>query len=784
VRLREQDATIERVLLLPFDRPRKPPRPSVSVMRPRRFRRHLDEVAASMARPGGLRTPAASGIRLLPYQLAPLVAIERYGATRVLIADEVGLGKTIQAGLVLAELASKITDGRFLIVVPAGLRDQWRRELRGWFSIDATVCDTGWLARAAADVPPGVNPWAAPGALIVSMDLLKRPEVLTALEGLSWDLLILDEAHLVTMESERRRGVEGVARRSGRVLLLTATPHPGEPRERDALCAVGRIARGDPPIVCFRRTREVLDRHVPRRSAVHRVRLHSRGSRLLRLITAYARGLWGHADREHDHRLRLLAMVLQKRGLSGPASLQVSLRRRLEALREDAAPVPVQPALPLYGEDEDRTDEVADALLAMPGPGGAIRERRWLTTLDAAARHAAPHDGKERWLLRFLRRAREPVLVFTEYRDTLVRLAKVAARAGHRHLLLHGGLDRDERAHVEASFAAGGWTLLATDAASTGLNLQAACRVIVHYELPWTLSRLVQRAGRVDRIGQTRRVHEILLVQDSEAEGVVLEPLLARAARARSEGLGTGAAQALTESQAGALFFAPGSARASAPPPPAPWVTLDLDAEADEEARFAEWIRQVGGGRSRSPPDCIAATVLPSARRATGLMADLVFRLSARNEDGGEVESELCFGSCPVLGGAGASRRPVDLRRSVLALQRELSNGGRHPLAVALAPRLEALVSRARAHHARATSEPDARQRAIAQAAASRPGSVVQAGLFDNRATRAALERARHEAVERAAEVQRQERATRAAQLHGELRLAAVVVRGERQGAG
>src|SRR5262249_43339952 len=141
----------------------------------------------------------------------------------------------------------------------------------------------------------------------------------------------------------------------------------------------------------------------------------------------------------------------------------------------------------------------------------------------------------------------EPVLVFTEYRDTLEHLERHLRRL-HRSLVsLHGGIDRADRTRVQNRFNAGGAILLATDAASERLNLHHHCRVIVHFELSWLPARIAQRAGRVDRLGQRRRVREIALIGAASAERLVLAPLAARVARARMAGESSGLLDSLDE---------------------------------------------------------------------------------------------------------------------------------------------------------------------------------------------------------------------------------------------
>lgn len=164
-----------RTLLTPFDRPRLlSVQPRWRAVRPRGWL-HAIRRAALDAHPfGGLRAAAGARIELMPYQLEPALAVWRHGATRVLIADDVGLGKTVQAGLILRECAARCDGMRALILAPAGLRDQWARELRDLFDLPATQADAGWLRRAARELPPDVNPWSLPGIFIASFDFAKR----------------------------------------------------------------------------------------------------------------------------------------------------------------------------------------------------------------------------------------------------------------------------------------------------------------------------------------------------------------------------------------------------------------------------------------------------------------------------------------------------------------------------------------------------------------------------------------------------------------------------------
>ena len=155
-----------------------------------------------------------------------------------------------------------------------------------------------------------------------------------------------------------------------------------------------------------------------------------------------------------------------------------------------------------------------------------------LTTIAETCAAAVAGEGKIAALARLLRRVNEPAIVFTEYRDTLLHLER--RLPGRRVVLLHGGMNRPERAEALRRFSEGErrMVLLTTDAAGEGLNLHHACRLVVNLELPWNPMRLEQRIGRVDRIGQTRRVHVVHLVARGTGESNILARLELRVSRA------------------------------------------------------------------------------------------------------------------------------------------------------------------------------------------------------------------------------------------------------------
>lgn len=643
-------AHLSRTLLAPFDRFRlRPGTRAPRVVRPARWLKHLRALRARCHPAGSLRAAAGAACDLHPYQIEPALAVLRHGAMRVLIADAVGLGKTVQAGLILAELAGRSADFRALVLVPAGLRDQWAAELRRFFALHSCFADAGWIRAAAIDRPAGSNPWALPGIYLASQDFVKRPEVLRPIEDLSWDLLVVDEAHNVSAGTDRRTAADAIAARADRVVLLTATPPASDPTGFAALCSIGRTHEGEAPLTLFQRSHADAGAPATRRSTLLGVRTTADEQRMHDLLERYTTAVLRESRTRGDTLARLAAIVLRKRALSSAGSLAASVRRRMALLAGEADEGAAQLRLPL-GDEDPVADEVPADVLGAPGLAHAARERRWLALIAEAAESAGRAESKSRVLRRLLARVREPAIVFTEYRDTLIRLSRTIWAPGRQLLVLHGGMTAAERSRVHARFAREDAVLLATDAAAEGLNLQARCRLVIHYELPWSLSRLEQRAGRVDRLGQARRVHEIGLVADATAERLVLEPLIRRASRLRASGTGRhGLAAALTESRVADLIAGergPGlpAAAARADENAIVFLRLDLRKEAEAEVqRLAAIRRGLEALRREGRQNPERRTLVSSIRRTRSSQPPgffLVYLITLTDSDGREVHVE------------------------------------------------------------------------------------------------------------------------------------------------
>jgi hypothetical protein len=307
-------------------------------------------------------------------------------------------------------------------------------------------------------------------------------------------------------------------------VLITATPHAGDEAAYRSLCGIGRIDSDD-PLLLFRRTRNTVGFKGTRKVRLLAIRPGPDEREMHRLLARYVQRLWQIGDREDASSARLVAMVLGKRAMSSASSLASSIERRLSCLIERVAE-PVQTGLPIDPPgDDDRAD--AEPFFGIPAFERIDEERASLRAILAAA-YRVREETKVQALVRLLRRAAEPAVVFTEYRDTLALLASSLAPF-RRLVLLHGGMSLDERRIGVQAFNSGSADLLlATDAGSEGLNLQPRCRLVVNLELPWNPIRLEQRIGRVDRLGQSRTVHAVNLFAEGTAEAIVLASLLKR----------------------------------------------------------------------------------------------------------------------------------------------------------------------------------------------------------------------------------------------------------------
>jgi hypothetical protein len=412
----------------------------------------------------------------------------------------------------------------------------------------------------------------------------------------------------------------------------------------------------------------------------------------------------------------------------------------------EAVPVVEQLLLPLADANQD--DAAPDIVLGTAGLSDRAAERRWLDTIAEAAAKAAADESKVRFLTRLLGRLQEPSIVFTEYRDTLGRLHEAMSRTGRASLVLHGGLTAAERVAVQRAFNDGNHVLLATDAAAEGLNLHGRCRLVIHFELPWTPIRMEQRAGRVDRIGQRRTVHEIGLVANDTAERLVLVPLIRKAARVEAAPGGawrSGAFFRESRVAASVLDGSPIGDPDDSVVEPVPAIRIQtappsLRAESEAEALRLEqqrrWIAE--SARSSNAFESGARLVTVMTIRRTAMMPGViaVYLVVLATPDGHVVHRDRVTVGIPAPV-ALPGRRARDVRQAFAAWWSAHEPAARSVVETAVRARLDEI----RRMHILGLDALDRREVVMAETLSSGAQEIVQASLFDQRALRRAAAR-------------------------------------------
>lgn len=538
---------------------------------PARLDAFLDAVrwgAAVAADRRRIQAPFRAGIEIEDYQLDPLVRAIQMPRVNLLVADDVGLGKTIESGLVALELILRHRARRILVVCPSALQIQWREQMRDKFGLDFRIVDSELMKELRRRRGVHVNPWTHFPRLITSIDFLKRERPLRLLREVlpgpnepqyprKFDLLICDEAHHVAppgrgryaMESQRTQALRALTPHCEHRLFLTATPHNGYPESFTALLELldnQRFARGTQPdkrqlgaVMVRRLKRELPPRwdgkpRFPERVLVPLEVQYTKEERAIhRALAEYGKRRQGRAE---THAAAIAAefvhKTLKKRLFSSPAAFLSTLSAHEAGLtgKRRAQDTPSLAVLEReigaldeeYADDASYETATTDALDVATQTQLPLdeTERLLLQRMRLWAEKATTQrDEKAKALLEFLREHlrdkqsgfnRERVIIFTEYRATqnwLHELLALEGFGGERLMTMYGGMDSREREQVKAAFQADPAIspvriLLATDAASEGLDLQNHCARLVHYEIPWNPNRMEQRNGRIDRHGQ------------------------------------------------------------------------------------------------------------------------------------------------------------------------------------------------------------------------------------------------------------------------------------------
>lgn len=513
-------------------------------------------------------------IDVLPHQVEAVYRMLQEFHPRFLLADDAGLGKTIMAGMMLKELKLRKRADRVLIVVPAALQYQWKRELLERFCEKFTIFDTAYISSHYED-SPWINPWTDQNHVITSMDYAKREDILDLLRETRWNLTIIDEAHKLTAhrfgakEFRTKRYTLGraLANISDALLFLTATPHSG-----DSFTFYKFISLIDPFLFASmhqinkEKVRRIMIRRLkedcrnfngeslfpPREPKTIPVKFSGEENELYKKVIEYVRYYFNLAKTEQNRGVSFAMTILQKRMASSIYAIKRSLFNRLERLkslrevglrleqlsREQAEQRELLRELSLEGlstedlsEDEREDLEKRFEVLTMARNTEELNEE--ISHLEQLAKlsESVATDSKLEELIKFTKEIhrldpKEKILIFTEYRDTLEFLRDRLSKEGYEVALIHGGMKPEDRVSQEEYFAREDIKIMvATDAAGEGLNLQFA-HIMVNYELPWNPNKLEQRIGRLHRYLQKKKVYVYNVLVEDTIEGEIFERLL------------------------------------------------------------------------------------------------------------------------------------------------------------------------------------------------------------------------------------------------------------------
>ena len=526
----------------------------------------------------------------LPHQLEAVYEhLLKLPSVRFLLADDAGAGKTIMAGLLIRELKLRGLIERVLVVCPANLAFQWQRELKEKF-------DERFLVLKGGDIRDqfGVNQWLEGKQLITSLDLAKRTEILPGLKQAHWDLVIVDEAHRMSADekrkSQRYRLGEMLRDSADHLLLLTATPHKGDPAgftrflqllDQDAYADVKSIQeamqRRRAPFY-LRRTKEAMVYFPEREEATpgvgasrhwvakpvftkripHTAAFKIDGAefdlynRVTQFVKAQSRRAAAQDDNPRARAVGFLMSLYQRRLASSTHAMRRSLENRAKRLSKGlqqaqdlvrTAP-PTLPDLDELDELEDAERERLERMLdAITLTGNAEQVREEIAELQALAAEALAVEGagqeaklsRLRHILQeqgFFDRPTQRLLIFTEFTDTLRHLMQRLEAWGFKVGCIHGGMKpgaRDEpgtRLHAEQQFREGAIQVLIATEAAGEGINLQCCHILFNYDIPWNPNRLEQRMGRIHRYGQRHDCLIFNFVAANTIEGRVLERLL------------------------------------------------------------------------------------------------------------------------------------------------------------------------------------------------------------------------------------------------------------------
>ena len=472
--------------------------------------RRAAEFAASPGFDNLISLPLLHDVDLYPHQLKTVTTVLRRFRGRALLCDEVGLGKTIEAGMILLELLMRKLARRVLILTPPSLIEQWRGEMSRKFGLDFITHDD------EAFKALGAQAWASFDRILASYHTARREPHRAAIADQDWDTVIVDEAHHCRNRNTLLWKLVN-ALRTRYMLLLTATPVQNNLEELYNL-----VTLLQPGLLS-------TARHFQRQFVDRRDKLTPRPQMVDQLHTLLAEAMVRNRRSTVAVRLtRRFAQTLRVAPLPAEQALYADVTRFVKGhLRREDSPL-TRMALITLQKELGSSGLAAGATLDRLAQAAKlpVAESQVLSGLAERARRQIESAKVER-LLALLRDFPDKIVVFTQFRMTQAHLFRVLSQAGDPAALFHGGLSRLEKEQAIRAFQGQTRILLSTESGSEGRNLQF-CHAICNFDLPWNPMRIEQRIGRLSRIGQTRDVHVFNLVSAGTIEADLLHLLEAK----------------------------------------------------------------------------------------------------------------------------------------------------------------------------------------------------------------------------------------------------------------
>ena len=454
--------------------------------------------------------PLVRELELLEHQIRTVKTVLRRFRGRAMLCDEVGLGKTIEAGLVLSELMIRGLVRSVLVLVPPSLIEQWQGEMRRKFAIELISHDSPSFRER------GTKAWTEFDSVIASIHTAKREPHRSAIQARKWDMVIVDEAHhLRNRNTQAWKFASEVQKQF--ILLLTATPVQNNLEELYNL-----VTLLEPGLLST--SRRFLRHFVDKRDKLTPRNVNELHDLLAEVMIRNRRSMVGLQFTRRWAKTERIALSPPEQSLYQDVTEFV--RGHLRASKETAALsrmalVMLQMAM---GSSSQAAAGTLGKMAEHPKLGTAERQR----LEDLADRASAQRENaKAQRLIDLVGEYRDKMVIFTQFRATQEMLRVRLAGAGHDIAVFHGGLTRLEKESAIEQFRGSARLLLCTEAGSEGRNLQFA-HAVCNFDLPWNPMKIEQRIGRLSRIGQTHDVHVFNLVAVGTVEAAVLHLLEAK----------------------------------------------------------------------------------------------------------------------------------------------------------------------------------------------------------------------------------------------------------------